>query len=287
MVVTVISGGDNSSSYAKDKAFDNSITTSWRSLQTGVDVVNAAWLGQDFGIPVYVISASYRKGSYDPASVAIQYSDDGLSWTNTGVTFTSFSNAVEKKSIAVGTPHRYWRAIATGATAGTNPWEIVELTFGIATTGLPKYITKVVSLGAITNLNATALKARVNTLKTKFVQNGILTAVDMQEFWSILRDFSQHYHPYTETKQAIDNIQAGIDAITDSTTKTNAQNAANPHKVTVLSNTGPILFDNPITSGFSVGFVLDKVTMNTFIEMINASQRHKHSVTDRFFDTAV
>lgn len=84
-------------SYAAPNAFDNDITTLWASNSGSNE-----WIGYQFAAPVAVAEAriTARNDSYfaqSPTSVVVQYSDDGVTWTQAWVpTLTAWSAGLQQ-----------------------------------------------------------------------------------------------------------------------------------------------------------------------------------------------
>ena len=124
-----ISGGDYNSTQAATDAFNGNFgdvtganTTYWASVQSGAAIINAAYIGQDFGVGnAYAISEVlfYGAGAAGgtPTSMALQYADTAGAYT-TAVTVAPNTNAGAVTAIAVPTSagsHRFWRLIALAA----------------------------------------------------------------------------------------------------------------------------------------------------------------------------
>lgn len=132
-----ISSGSHIDGSPHGNAFDNSTGTRWASSQSGGGVANVAYIGQDFGagnekdiIQVGMFPIASISTGYLPSSVAVQYSDNGSSWT-TAYSWSGYSDAnalqVSPQFPSAGA-HRYWRLLAT-AHAGASYWSIWEAEF--------------------------------------------------------------------------------------------------------------------------------------------------------------
>ena len=110
-------------------AFDDNTGTAYRSSVNGAAVAYNAWVGQDFGAPLAVgqfTLRQYSNATYSVSQCALQYSDDGSSWsTATTVALVQNSSLQSFYPPNVGA-HRYWRVLATSGTLGGS-WYIYEL----------------------------------------------------------------------------------------------------------------------------------------------------------------
>jgi hypothetical protein len=123
---TPISGGDNGSN-TKDRAFDDDESTLWQASQTGASIKDTAYIGCDFGSGVtkHIRRVRVKIGLY-VASVMLQYSDNGTSWTDAqSLTFTSGSGWFSFDIGATGA-HRFWRLLAKSGPA-IQAWSIAEI----------------------------------------------------------------------------------------------------------------------------------------------------------------
>jgi len=122
---TAISGGDYSTSYPPSQAFDDSTSTTWRSLQTGTSVSGNAYVGYTFSSPKMIRSISIRQdSSYLVSSVKLQYFEDST-WKdaqtlgsldgNDGFTITSLASAQQ------------WRFLANANTSSSYSWRVTEI----------------------------------------------------------------------------------------------------------------------------------------------------------------
>jgi len=105
VAIANLSSGDNAS-YPKDRAFDGSTSTYWRSSSTTA----GQWIGRDFGGPVTLstITARFDYASGRPNAYALQGCDDGSSWAD--ITTGNFANASGDQVVNfAATTYRYWR----------------------------------------------------------------------------------------------------------------------------------------------------------------------------------
>jgi hypothetical protein len=139
---TPISGGDYSSHYGPDKAFDDYVmgvlAWFWASAQTGSACIGNAYIGYDFGVSKKITKirycAYYEPGQFDCAtSVKVQASNNGTSWND----IQTFSGLPQSTSgwvnLVIDSPldigyFRYWRILNNDAISGDWPhWCIYEV----------------------------------------------------------------------------------------------------------------------------------------------------------------
>lgn len=127
---TPISGGDNGTSYSKDKAFDNNEATTWGSSQSNTTVNGNAYIGYNFGSAKTINKIAYKNNDSTSAvtSVKVQKSSDGTTWTTIATSaVSSASNAVNMIAFADQTA-QYFRILANSApTGGTYYWLVQEV----------------------------------------------------------------------------------------------------------------------------------------------------------------
>ncbi len=110
------------------------------SSQTGAAVLNAAWIGQDFGAgnETEVTSFSIRQygnSAVRVTSVHVEHSDNGTNWTqlqNMAVANNANTNTYTLNNSA---NHRYWRLRAGTATSQGWGWVVNEVEFFSGTGG--------------------------------------------------------------------------------------------------------------------------------------------------------
>jgi hypothetical protein len=136
-----ISSGDMSTTYSKDKAFDNNTATEWHSSLSDINVKNTAYIGRSFGKNVKITSIGinnvYWGGTY-VATANLQYSNDSTNW------FTLVTNARLEHDcltvIQIPSPVSalYFRLLATDYATGC-PWAVRELQLYDATPDVKNY----------------------------------------------------------------------------------------------------------------------------------------------------
>jgi hypothetical protein len=149
---TVISGGDYSTTYAKEKAFDLSVSTKWYSSQSGTGISGVAYIGYQFTSavkPDLVLACGLADDDEEPTSIKLQNSDDGTTWNdvatyarntdwnygmypiNGSSTYLSPANGAYICLVvpSTATAAAYWRLIANANLASGKYWFLYELAF--------------------------------------------------------------------------------------------------------------------------------------------------------------
>lgn len=102
-------------------AFD-ATTSTWTSGTAGGSSTGVAYIGQDFGTPVYIGRMTLQNSTganRAPTSVLVQYSDDGAAWTAAGTySHSAAASASSTFDVPDSGAHRYWRILANGNVAG-------------------------------------------------------------------------------------------------------------------------------------------------------------------------
>lgn len=92
----------------KENAFDNNVTTLWRSQSNSPKALDGEYIGQNFLAPRVVAEISILSGSdhttNNPGTILIQYSDDGVSWGTSDVYRDLVWSDYEEKIFAVSPP---------------------------------------------------------------------------------------------------------------------------------------------------------------------------------------
>lgn len=116
----------SSDTYTYFKAFDNNGATYWVS---NTNSTSGQWIGYGFAASEKILKATLTATSATVCQSKIQYSEDGSSWTDSGVTF-SVSSADGTKAVIIGDvgTHKYWRTYCTGANA-SNMYGLYEVQF--------------------------------------------------------------------------------------------------------------------------------------------------------------
>ena len=110
------------------KAFDKNTSTYWMP-----SAGPPQWLGYVFAVPVFVHTVkltgySSAGSAYNPTSVKVQYSDNGISWTDVATYNQEFTSTQTTLPIPLKAGfHKYWR-VYINQTNGNYPI-IVELDF--------------------------------------------------------------------------------------------------------------------------------------------------------------
>lgn len=125
----------NDATYHPWYAFDHYTSTGWASNTTGAAVNGGAWVGVDFGAGRThhvrnITIQQYAVAETQIATIQVQYSDNGSSWTNAGGNITIAKNgSANTYGVAATGEHRYWRVIAREATADGYAWGLLNLEF--------------------------------------------------------------------------------------------------------------------------------------------------------------
>lgn len=121
----------NTTSNVVDNAF-NSTTAHWEAAEGGEAANGVSWIGFDLGAgnaqPLASITLTAGSSVSTPASVLVQWSDDGTSWqtatTHSGL--ATSSGAINNLEIAgAGGSHRFWRVLANASVGSSNRWRVV------------------------------------------------------------------------------------------------------------------------------------------------------------------
>ena len=106
------------SSYSKYKAFDKNASTYWVSNVNSTS--GGQYIGYKFDNNVTIVKLAMLVTSATTHNSKVQYSDDGLTWIDTGTTFT-ISSSDGTKSIAIinNGSHKYWRSYCISASANS------------------------------------------------------------------------------------------------------------------------------------------------------------------------
>jgi hypothetical protein len=128
-----IASGEASGTNPATAAFDGSTSTSWNSPNGAIS--GSAWIGQIFASArllarVEIVNSASSSGDR-PTQVAVQYSDNGSSWTPAvaGAPLNQSASGVSTITIPeTAGPHRWWRVLAT-SNAPNNFWQVIEARF--------------------------------------------------------------------------------------------------------------------------------------------------------------
>lgn len=132
-----ISGGDYASNYDRSYAFDNTYSNRWYSQQLQ-NISGVAYIGYDFASGNSKAIKKFTIKNYSPqntpASIKLQYSDDGSLWndvqTFSVVADNQLYTYIVTAAVAV---HRYWRLIANANLGGGEGWCLEEIEMMIGT----------------------------------------------------------------------------------------------------------------------------------------------------------
>lgn len=128
-----ISGGDYSTSYTPNFAFDDDEDkTAWATRQQGKDIMGNAFVGYDFGSGVKrnIRRMKIKQFGAMMASVKVQSSDDGETWSSV-TRFKLDNRSTDKGSydLPPSNPARFWRILANSDVSAhpTGNWLVHEI----------------------------------------------------------------------------------------------------------------------------------------------------------------
>ena len=121
---TAFSSSDNGASFDAAKAFDNDTATYWSSASgSNID----SHVGYNFPtartvVEVYLVASSSPE--YTPTSFTVQYSDDGVTWTDAWTSWANAWTALEGRTFAKVDPATLPTALVNpgGETGDTTGW---------------------------------------------------------------------------------------------------------------------------------------------------------------------
>lgn len=127
---TAISGGDDTT-FVASRAFDNNTSNEWESSQTGTAVNGTAYIGYHFSsakhIRKFIITNTALGTGFIPASVKLQKSDNGSTWTDVQ-TFTMVQDgSAQSFTVNASSAAVYWRLLANSAVTTNYQWRVAEI----------------------------------------------------------------------------------------------------------------------------------------------------------------
>ena len=124
---TAISGGDNAS-YPASNAFDDNVSTGWRSSQATNELA-VSYIGQSWPVPYAITVVQIMQSataSRDLSVADLQY-QVGASWVTVATLSLTKDSVLRTYQIPNEGQHTTWRLLAGDNASGSGGWEVTEI----------------------------------------------------------------------------------------------------------------------------------------------------------------